>query len=307
MFRLAHVSDLHVPSRWPIAPWRYLGKRVLGALNYKIRRAGEHPEATIRALVRDLAADATLDHVVVTGDLTNVSFPEELAAAREWLRPLVERPGFLTVIPGNHDRYNLFAGRRFERVFADCQTSDLPLWSHPYPFVRLRRGASGAGEVALIGLDSAVPTPPFFATGTLGAEQRGRLAAALDEPRVRGASYRFVLIHHPPLVQGGKRDRVLHRLTDDRELLALARGRGVDALLHGHVHDPFEVEAPRDEGMGPLRGFGAGSATRFHPHPGKMGAYNVYAIEAGRLVRAERRTFDPATGSYSNAFAFFSM
>ena len=43
-----------------------------------------------------------------------------------------------------------------------------------FPFVRRR------GPLALIGLSSAVPTPPFLATGRLGDAQLQKLAAVLD-------------------------------------------------------------------------------------------------------------------------------
>ncbi len=286
--RLAHVSDLHVPSRWRRAPWLYAGKRAIGALNYKLRRAGQHPLAAVEALVRALADDGTIDHVVVTGDLTNVSLEEEFAAARAFLTPLIERRGaaFVSAIPGNHDRYTYGSERRrlFEGVFADLMTSEVETGA-PFPFVRFRNG------VAILGLDSAVATPPFFATGRLGAEQRARLERALDDPRVRGASFRVALVHHPPLVEGGGRDRALHRLTDDRELVAIAEGRGIDLLLHGHIHVPFLVERGR------VRGAGVGSSTFVgSAHAGRL---HIYTIEDGRLARIEARSFDAASRRFS--------
>ncbi len=52
--------------------------------------------------------------------------------------------------------------------------------------------------MALIGLCSAVPTPPFVASGRLGREQldafEGELRALSNEGLAR-----VVLIHHPPL------------------------------------------------------------------------------------------------------------
>jgi len=283
--RLAHVSDLHVPSRWRRAPWLYLGKRIIGALNYQLRRAGQHPLEAVTSLVRALVEDSTIDHVVVTGDLVNVSLPEEFAAARGFLDPLIARaPGFISVIPGNHDRYTYSSerSRLFERAFADCMTSELDLGA-PFPFVRFRK------EVAILGLDSAVATPPFFATGRLGPEQRARLERSLEDPRVKQASFRVALVHHPPLVPGGGRDKPLHRLTDDRELVAIAE-RGIDLLLHGHIHVPFTVEKGR------VRGIGVGSSTVVAG--ALLGRLNVYTIEAGKLVSVESRSFSRERGAY---------
>jgi 3',5'-cyclic AMP phosphodiesterase CpdA len=291
--RLAHISDLHVPARWPRAPWLYLGKRAIGAANWKLRREGQHPRAALEALVREIAADRSIDHLVITGDLTNVSFPSEFEAAREVLRPLIERePGFVSVVPGNHDRYTYASqrARTFERVFADCITSELDTGAR-YPFVRFRKGA------AVIGLDSAIATPLFFATGELGAAQRERLARVLEDPRVRGATFRVVLIHHPPLTATGERDRPLHRLTDDRELLELAQRARVDLLLTGHIHDAFAIERIHEGRT--LRGIGVGSSTRVQDRAEKLGRWNVYTIGEGSLLSVETRVFDPASGSYS--------
>jgi 3',5'-cyclic AMP phosphodiesterase CpdA len=285
--KLAHVSDLHVPSRWRRAPWLYLGKRLIGTLNYKLKRAREYPEASIRALVSELAGDPSIDHVAITGDLTNVSLPEEFTAARAYLEPLLARPGFVSIVPGNHDRYTYGSdwGRTFEQFFGAGMTSELDAGA-PFPFVRFRKG------VAIVGLDTAVATPPFMATGRLGEAQRERLTRLLEDPAVRDASFRVALLHHPPRIANGGRDRGQHRLTDDRELLAIARAKNVSLLLHGHVHDAFRLE---DD----VPAFGAGSSTRVHHRPEKMGGINVYSIEGGKLVGFETRTFDPATGRYS--------
>jgi 3',5'-cyclic AMP phosphodiesterase CpdA len=283
--RLAHVSDLHVPCRWRKAPWLYFSKRAIGAFNYHVTRAGRHPKAAATALVETLARDASIDHVVVTGDLTNISLEEEFDAAREILRPLIERaPGFVSVIPGNHDRYTYSSerGRFFERVFSDCMTSELDAGA-PFPFVRFRK------DVAILGLDSAVATLPFLATGRLGDEQRSRLARVLADPRVRDASYRVALIHHPPLVAGGRRDKWRHRLKDDRELLAVAEERGIDLLLHGHIHEPFTVEHGR------VRGVGVGSST--YGRGKHRGRIHVYTIEAKQLS-IETLVFDPERGQF---------
>lgn len=294
--RIAHVSDLHVPSRWPRAPWLYVGKRAIGALNYKVRRAGQHPRRALEALVRHLVEDASLDHVVVTGDLTNVAFPVEFEAARAYLRPLIERaPGFVSVVPGNHDRYTYVSARRayFEKTFADCIATELDAGETEgalYPYVRFR------GDVALLGLDSAIATPPLFASGTLGEAQRARLARLLEHPRVRAARFRLVLVHHPPLNQHGERDRALHRLTDDRELLELSARLGIDLILTGHIHDAFSIEHAAHGRV--VRGIGAGSSTRVDARPHKLGRIHVYTIRDGALAGVETRVFDPDKGHY---------
>lgn len=285
--RLAHISDLHVPSRWRRAPWLYLGKRVIGTFNYKLRRAKQHPAAAVEALVRALIEDRTIDHVAITGDVTNVSLPEEFVAARAFLEPLIAARGgdFVSMIPGNHDRYTYSSerSRLFERTFPECLTSEVETGA-TFPFVRFRK------DVAIVGLDSGVATPPFFATGRLGDEQRARLERMLDEPRVKAASFRVALVHHPALSEAGGRDRAHHRLTDDRELIEIVERKNVELVLHGHIHTPYVIERGR------FHGVGCGSSTLMKgEHRGRM---NVYVIEGGKLAATEVRAFDTGRGAY---------
>jgi 3',5'-cyclic AMP phosphodiesterase CpdA len=99
----AHLSDPHLTSPAGVAPRDLLGKRALGYLPWRLRRRAHHREAVLTALLRDLT-ERDVDHVVVTGDLTNLGFPAELAEARRWLTR-VGPPARLTVVPGNHDAY----------------------------------------------------------------------------------------------------------------------------------------------------------------------------------------------------------
>ena len=75
----------------------------------------------------------------------------------------------MTIVPGNHDAY-VRAPRRIRSAhWGDYMRGDD---DGTFPFVRRR------GPLALIGLSSAVPTPPFLATGRLGDAQLAQLAAA---------------------------------------------------------------------------------------------------------------------------------
>lgn len=222
-FRIAQLSDPHLTSLEGVS-WRSLAnKRLLGYLSWRKRRRFDHDRQVLAAVVAHLRARA-FDHVAVTGDLTHVGLPEECRAAAEWLAALGD-PRDVTVVPGNHDRY-VAADRvatvgRWSRYLAgDDGTSESP------PSLRVR------GGVALIGVDSAVPSPPAFATGRTGVAQRGRLAGMLAEARSRGL-FRLVLIHHSPLPDGhGWRKR----LTDATEVMAVLRREGAELVIHGHGH-----------------------------------------------------------------------
>jgi 3',5'-cyclic AMP phosphodiesterase CpdA len=131
----------------------------------------------LAALGEDLRARPH-DHLMVSGDLGNVSLASEWRAARAWIErssPSVENT---TVIPGNHDAYvkEVVVSGAFEQVFAPYQSADLRLAADPYPFARLR------GEIALVCASTCVPTGDLGAWGQVGEAQLRRIEALLAAP-----------------------------------------------------------------------------------------------------------------------------
>jgi 3',5'-cyclic AMP phosphodiesterase CpdA len=256
MFTLAHLSDLHLPL--PGAPrWRDLvGKRILGYLSYRLKRKMVHDGAVLAALVDDLHRHAP-DHVAITGDLTNIGLPEEFANTAQWLHALGTSEA-LTVIPGNHDAYVALPWREsLERWSPFMSDPEAPIRdAGGFPFVRRR------GEVALIGVSTACPSPLHRATGRIGAGQLARLARQLEQLGAQGL-FRIVLIHHPPIA-GMMSQR--KRLTDDAAFRALIERVGAELILHGH-HHRFTLEALATPwGKAPVIGVPSGSARRFPGH-----------------------------------------
>ncbi|KGH50757.1 metallophosphatase, partial [Acinetobacter idrijaensis] len=82
----------------------------------------------------------------------------------------------------------------------------------------------------LIGVSSAVPTPPLMATGWLGHAQLNALDTILGQLS-REDAFRVLLVHHPLHSDGRAK-----RLTDSHQLLALLKRHGVELVLHGHDH-----------------------------------------------------------------------
>src|SRR5580692_2444999 len=101
MFMLAHLSDWHIASR--PRPLDLTGKRGLGYINWQRGRKRIHRPEILDSTIHDLKSQAT-DHVAVTGDLVNLSLPDEYNRARGWLETLGP-PRDVTVVPGNHDIY----------------------------------------------------------------------------------------------------------------------------------------------------------------------------------------------------------
>lgn len=280
MFTLAHLSDVHIGPLPKAESWRdYLGKRTLGKLSWHRRRRFLHDPLIASAMIADIRAHAP-DHVALTGDLINIALKQEFIEAALWLRAFGP-PDWITVVPGNHDAYRPFPWAEGAGLWADYMTGDIRLPSaaravpgaeQVFPFVRQRR------NIALIGLSSAVPQSLFRAGGRLGAEQRGQLAAALEDLRQRGF-YRVVLIHHPPVPGLTPRRRALD---DDLELRQVLEDQGADLILYGHNHRHGRTSLQTRFGVAHI--IGAPSATS--PGHGTYDAAAWYLYKIRRQGRA---------------------
>jgi 3',5'-cyclic AMP phosphodiesterase CpdA len=280
-FTLAHLSDPHLPPLPPPTLRELAGKRALGYLNWMRNRRKVHRREVLDALVSDMRAQ-TPDHVAVTGDLVNLALEAEFAPSAKWLES-VGMPDRVTLIPGNHDAYVRATQHRFAEVWGDYLGSDEASGSVTFPSLRRR------GPLALIGLSSAVPTPPLMATGWLGRDQLDaleRMLAGLAAEQV----FRVLLIHHPL-----RSDSRTKRLTDSSELLALLKRHGVELILHGHdhVHSTIWIDGPA--GKIPAIGVPSASAVAHGHYP--AAAYNLFSIaREGAAWRCEQtvRSIDDA-------------
>ncbi|HKS20475.1 MAG TPA: metallophosphoesterase [Bradyrhizobium sp.] len=262
-FTLAHLSDPHLPPL-PAARLRDLAsKRALGYLNWTRNRHRYHRREVLDALVADIKAQRP-DHIAVTGDLVNLGLEAEFAPSRAWLES-VGGAADVTVIPGNHDAYVRATRHHATAAWDDYLRGDEAGSGTAFPFLRRR------GPVALIGLSSAVPTPPLMATGKLGRAQ----IEALDNILARLATeplFRVLLVHHPL-----HSDSRVKRLTDSRKLHALLRKHGVELVLHGHdhIHSTMWFDGPH--GRIPAIGVPSASALARRHYP--AAAFNLFSIE----------------------------
>lgn len=261
-FRLAHLSDPHLPPL-PRPRLRELaGKRVFGFLNWTRNRCKYHRREVLDALVADLKTQAP-DHIAVTGDLVNLALEAEFKPALAWLES-VGPPDHVTVIPGNHDTYVRATRHHHGEVWAHYLGGDDPR-AGIFPAVRRR------GPLALVSVSSAVPTAPLMATGRLGRKQLGALEQVLAQLATEQA-FRVLLVHHPL-----HSDSHHKRLTDAAALLALLKQHGVELILHGHdhVHSTMWLEGPNGEI--PAVGVPSASALAHGRYPGA--AYNLFSID----------------------------
>jgi 3',5'-cyclic AMP phosphodiesterase CpdA len=275
MFTLAHLSDPHIGPLPAPALGELLSKRILGFLSWSLRRRSMYITPVLEALARDLAGAAP-DHIAVTGDIINISLPGEFDHATRWLATL-GCPENVSVVPGNHDAYVAMDWRQTIGQWAPYMaTADLrngasgeqPLaGEHEFPFVRLR------GDIALVGVSTACPTPPGFAGGTVGERQLTALGERLRELGKRRLC-RVVMIHHPPFGDPAHRRK---ELTDYPAFCKCIQDAGAELVLHGHTHKSGLTKIPAPGGHAPVIGVPAAAA---RGHNGKdHSRYHLYRIE----------------------------
>ena len=262
MFTLAHLSDPHLaPLPVPnFAAIRF--KQFAGYVNWLRSRQFIHRRDVLTKIIADLALQHP-DHIVVSGDIANISLPFEISRGRDWLATLGTADA-VSIVPGNHDIYVPGAMELAQQNWGAHMRGDA---GEGFPYVRRR------GPVALIGLCSGVPTDLFFASGTLGTEQLGKLGPILDKTR---DAFRLVIVHHPPISQSSWRKR----LTDAAALMRVIAAHGAELLIHGHdhLHMLNWLDGPNGTRVAAVGVPSASSA----PGKGKAdAAYNLYRIDSG--------------------------
>lgn len=267
-FSFAQLSDPHLSTLANARWYQLLSKRLLGYISWRKNRRFEHRSEVLAALQQDLSGNQP-DHLLITGDLTHISLPDEFKQARQWLDSLGD-PKDVSVIPGNHDAYVHVPWQQglgnWQPYMAGDNASDA-VGQDLFPSLRIR------GPVAFIGLSSAVPALPLLATGRLGKTQLERLQALLKQTGKEGL-FRVVYIHHPP-VPGQEKWR--KRLTDDQALCKVLVENGAELVLHGHMHRSMDNQIEIPGGHIPV--FGIPSSSAVGQKPGRASQYFRYEVE----------------------------
>lgn len=280
--RIAHVSDVHVLDLAGTKPWRFLNKRLTGLANLMGSRRAAHPQSMLEQIVRELEGD-DVDHVIISGDLSNLSLESELARAKVLVEPL---GGYdrVSVVPGNHDVYTRGAqrSRRFERFFGHL------MWRAGEP--QIYPWFKDLGAVKLVGFSSANATAPLFAHGHVAQAQLDRLEA-LHAAGALAGGFVIGVVHHN-LHRRGRRKDWMHGLRNRDELVAACKRAGVGLILHGHTHVSNRFERDGIEIVG------SGSSTWSSTEARHVGRYNVYTVDEGGVRDTEVRVFDAGVGAF---------
>jgi 3',5'-cyclic AMP phosphodiesterase CpdA len=243
---IAHISDLHLNSFF----------------NDSIYKKLKH-------LFRHLA-EKKVDHLVVTGDLTDNASEKDLII----LRSLLKKYGFLcgdklSLIIGNHDIYGGI--QKADEIFsfpARCESVDydkkvLNFVSHfpeafedsiyisPknfFPFAKI------FNNILFVGVNSIARyskfSNPFASNGEVSISQFNEIAELL-KANGNNVEHKIILIHHHFNKIKGKAlsslgglwqniEKQTMKLRNKRRLFNLFKEFKVDLILHGHIHESKE-------------------------------------------------------------------
>jgi len=221
--RIAQLSDLHLLSSSKNSVRAYFAS--LGrALNPRVR--SDRAAAALRR-----AHELGSDHVIFSGDLTELGLALEFEAFAELLAASAFKPEQITIVPGNHDRYghDRYGGGD---GWSAALLGPLKPWarntpSGPEPIVDL-------GNVRLLPLDVTRPQSVMRSAGFVTDDVVQRVEKNLRDP-ANAARPVVVVQHHAPFAL----PPLLHRLDgliDCERLNALTDRHEAAQVMHGHLH-----------------------------------------------------------------------
>lgn len=224
----------------------------------------EHRHACAAAL--DYAHATPADLILITGDITQQGFPDEFAAAGDWIRKMPD-PRF--VIVGNHDvPYWSLIARLFHPWRAFERATGHPAHDHQFlsPSVMVRGVVTARGWQARMN----------WSKGVIDLAQTRKAAEALRQAPV--GALRVLACHHPlvemigtPMTGDVKRG--------DEAALIFAEA-GVDLITTGHVHVPFALPI----NLGDKCSYAIGCGTLSHRERGAPPSFNQIDWDAKEIV-----------------------
>ncbi|MBS0294901.1 MAG: metallophosphoesterase [Proteobacteria bacterium] len=205
----------------------------------------------------ELARTTPCDLILITGDITQMGYRREFAAAAEWLKTLPE-PVF--VVPGNHDTpywdplARLFwPWRRYEQMIGH------PANDHMFK----------APDLIVRGVNTAraAQMRPNWSKGVIDLEQTRRAADALEA--APDGALRILACHHPLIEMIGT--PMTGEVSRGREAADIFSKSGVDLILTGHVHVPFALPIS----IGDKCSYAVGASTLSRRNRGAPAGFNI--------------------------------
>ena len=272
MFRLAHISDIHLGPLPALTLLELASKRITGFVNWHRNRRRHLFANTLEILMEDIERRDP-DHLAITGDLVNLASSLEIGTIAKWLED-AGKPENISIVPGNHDAYVRGAYDKATKAWYPYMRGDQgpDEWDeddHVFPYLRVR------GKVAMIGCSTAVATPPFAASGYFGHRQARETVNMLRAAGEAGL-FRVVMIHHPPIRGATSMHK---RMIGIRRFGATISSGGAELVLHGHTHLNTVHWLRGQTKQVPVVGIASASQGPGGPKP--PAAYNMFSISGG--------------------------
>jgi len=272
MLRVAHLSDVHLTAARSV-------RRAYG-LRCRAVRFGRPSDPSLRAVRLRAALEAVVaagaDHLVLSGDLTELGDDAEFEMFAEVLSGAGIPESRITLVPGNHDAYTSSDGwrRALEGPLAPWAATSAPAGG-----VRI----VDRGPLVLAAVDVSRHQPVVLSGGELSARLAEEIERRIAAPSRAGVAIALV-VHHPPFP---KHDNAAYRWVDSLQgserLLALLGRHPTLYILHGHLHQAVDR----------LRTFGAPGVADDVEAP----RVRLYDVTGGALVPSGVVTAAPAPAS----------
>lgn len=224
--RIAHLSDVHTLD----PEHRRSGARYRVATKFVSLGRPVDPRARAKKLARGLAAAKAsgAEHVVITGDLTELGDPTEFEHFANLLDEAGMKEGAVTLVPGNHDAYTSASAwrRALEgplRRYASASATD------PGKVV-------DRGEIVFLPIDTSYFQSMARSGGMFTPEAARRVQARIDDPAMRDKSIVLVM-HHPPFERhSNPLSEWIDGLRGCKHVLEMLARHARVQILHGHLH-----------------------------------------------------------------------
>jgi 3',5'-cyclic AMP phosphodiesterase CpdA len=262
--RVAHLSDVHMLESGPVAS-------ILQDLAIRLVSVGRAVDAGARTRRFERALAAAVrsgaDHLVISGDLTEVGTDRQFEAFAEVLHGSGIAPENVTLVPGNHDAYT--SGEAWRRALEG------PLRAYRGTAADEDGKVVDRGGILFLPVDVSCPQPITRSAGELSPSAAALLESRFSDPGLRGRPM-VVVQHHPPFEHERGAWQWLDGLRGSARLMAsLVRHPHVQ-VLHGHLHKAVD----RLVGLGKSRVLGA-PATVEDLHGGAR--VRLYELRDGQL------------------------
>jgi 3',5'-cyclic AMP phosphodiesterase CpdA len=235
--RVAHLSDLHVLAPLRRQAWGQHLVSIGRPLDAFARRA-----KVKRALTA--AARSGADHIVVSGDLTEMGTDRELETFAEMMDEARLDPDKVTLVPGNHDAYTT--------TDAFSRALDGPLKAFRRCAAEEHGKVVDLGHMYLLPLDVTRAQPVTRSAGEISADGIRAVAGRMSDPTLKKKPV-LVVQHHPPFEHARKAWQWIDGLIGASALAeSFARHERVQ-VLHGHLHKAVD----KVFGVASARAFGA--------------------------------------------------